>query len=106
MEKTQEIKNMEAEVWNILKFVMDPEVEVNIVDLGLIYKIDYDGDKKVDVLMTLSTPACPIGDAIVSNVVEAIKAKHPSLEVEVELTFDPPWTSEMISEEGKMMLGM
>jgi metal-sulfur cluster biosynthetic enzyme len=106
MEKTQEIKNMEAEVWNILKFVMDPEVEVNIVDLGLIYKVDYDGDKKVDVLMTLSTPACPIGDAIVSNVVEAIKAKQPTLEVEVELTFEPPWTSEMISEEGKMMLGM
>ena len=106
MEKTQEIKNMEAEVWNILKFVMDPEVEVNIVDLGLIYKVDYDGDKKVDVLMTLSTPACPIGDAIVSNVVEAIKAKQPTLEVDVELTFEPPWTSEMISEEGKMMLGM
>ena len=106
MEKTQEIKNMEAEVWNILKFVMDSEVEVNIVDLGLIYKVDYDGDKKVDILMTLSTPACPIGDAIVTNVVEAIKAKHPDLEVDVELTCDPPWSSDMISEEGKMMLGM
>ena len=105
-EKDQRIKDMEAEIWNILKFVMDPEVEVNIVDLGLVYKVDYDGDKKVHILMTLSTPACPIGDAIVTNVVEAIKAKHPELDVDVELTFDPPWSPDMMTEEGKMMLNM
>jgi metal-sulfur cluster biosynthetic enzyme len=106
MEKNQEIKNKEAEIWNILKFVMDPEVEVNIVDLGLIYKVEFYGEGNVDILMTLSTPACPIGDAIVNNVVEAIKVKHPEYEVDVQLTFDPPWSAEMISEEGKMLLGM
>ncbi len=106
MEKSQEIKNKEAEIWNILKFVMDPEVEVNIVDLGLIYELTFTGEKDVKILMTLSTPACPIGDAIVNNIVEAIHAKHPDYNVDVQLTFDPPWSADMISEEGKMLLGM
>lgn len=106
MKNADEIKDMESQIWNILKFVMDPEVEVNIVDLGLIYKVVYDGGSLIDIEMTLSTPACPIGDAIMLNVKEAIKAKLPGLEVNVELVFDPPWTPEMVSDEGKKILGM
>lgn len=106
MKTQEEIKSVETQVWNILKFVIDPEVEVNIVDLGLVYKVDYDGEKKFDIIMTLSTPACPIGDAIMLNVKEAILSKFADIEVNVELTFDPPWTPEMVSEEGKKILGM
>ena len=106
MKTAEEIKNTEAQIWNILKFVMDPEVEVNIVDLGLVYKVNYDGESKVEIEMTLSTPACPIGDAIMLNVKEAINAQLPDIEVNVNLVFDPPWTPEMVSEEGKVILGM
>jgi metal-sulfur cluster biosynthetic enzyme len=106
MKTPEEIKTVESQVWNILKFVIDPEIEVNIVDMGLVYKIAYDGDKKFDVNMTLSTPACPIGDAIMLNVKEAILAKFAGYEVDVQLVFDPPWTPDMVSEAGKELLGM
>ncbi len=106
MKTPEEIKTVESQVWNILKFVIDPEVEVNIVDMGLVYKVVYDGDKKFDITMTLSTPACPIGDAIMLNVKEAILAKFAGYEVDVELVFDPPWSPEMVSEAGKEILGM
>ncbi len=106
MKTPEEIKTVESQVWNILKFVIDPEVEVNIVDMGLVYKVVYDGDNKFDITMTLSTPACPIGDAIMLNVKEAILAKFADYDVEVELVFDPPWSPEMVSEAGKELLGM
>jgi len=106
MKTSEEIKSIELQVWNILKFVIDPEVEVNIVDMGLVYNVKYDGDKKFDITMTLSTPACPIGDAIMLNVKEAIVAKFAGHEVEVKLVFDPPWTPDMVSEAGKKLLGM
>jgi metal-sulfur cluster biosynthetic enzyme len=106
MKTKEEIKSTETQVWNILKFVIDPEVEINIVDMGLVYKVTYDGENKFDITMTLSTPACPIGDAIMLNVKEAILLKFADYEVNVELVFDPPWTPEMVSEEGKKILGM
>ncbi len=103
---SNEIKNIELKVWDILKSVIDPEVEINIVDMGLVYKVAYNGEKKIDIVMTLSTPACPIGDAIIQNVKEAILAKFNDFTVDVNLVFDPPWTPEMVSEEGKKILGM
>ena len=104
MKTTEEIKATEEKVMEVLKSVIDPEVEINIVDLGLIYNVDYDGDKNFDITMTLSTPACPIGDTIVMNVMEAVKNAFPGYEVNVQLTFDPPWTPDMISPEGKKLL--
>ncbi|MCP3931712.1 MAG: DUF59 domain-containing protein [Bacteroidetes bacterium] len=95
---------LEKNLMDILKTVMDPEVELNIVDLGLIYKLEYDGKKNVDIEMTFSTKACPLGDAIVMNIMEAIAAQYPELEVNVNVVFDPPWTPEKISEEGKKIL--
>ena len=103
MKNIEETKN---HIYEILKEVMDPEVELNIVDLGLIYNLDFDGDKRVNIVMTLSTPACPLGDAIVLNVKESIKKHYPEFDVNVNLVFDPPWTPSMISDEGKAILGM
>lgn len=106
MKSSEEIKAVESQIWNILKFVIDPEVEVNIVDMGLIYKIVYNGEQNVDIEMTLSTPACPIGDAIMLNVKEAILAKFADFEVNVNLVFEPAWSPDMVSEAGKQILGL
>ena len=100
------IKNTEDDIYNILTTVMDPEIEIDIVNLGLIYDLKYDGEKTVDVLMTLSTPSCPLSDAIVQNIKESIKNKYPIFETKVEITYEPLWNADMISEEGKKILGM
>ena len=102
----EEITNFEIEILDLLKNVMDPEIEINIVDLGLIYEVKYDGEKVIDIDMTFSTPSCPLGDTIVSSVKEAIKQKHPDFTINVEVVFDPLWTSALVSEEGKKLLGM
>ncbi len=106
MKSSEEILKIEGEIRQHLKTVMDPEVEVNIVDLGLIYRIEYDGEKKVDVDMTLSTPACPLGDAIILNVNEVLKANLKELEFNVQLVWDPPWSPEQMTDEGREILGM
>ena len=103
MKTSEEIKD---HIFNILKTVMDPEVELNIVDLGLIYNLDFDGEKNINIDMTLSTPACPLGDAIVLNVKESIKNDYPDFIVNVNLVFEPLWTAALISDEGKVKLGM
>jgi metal-sulfur cluster biosynthetic enzyme len=101
-----EIRKVENHIYELLKTVMDPEVELDIINLGLVYNILYDGENNIRIEMTLSTPACPLGDAITENVKNVIKARYPDYNVEVDLTFDPPWDASMISEEGRMKLGM
>ena len=102
----EKIADFELKILELLKNVMDPEIEINIVDLGLIYEVKYDGEKKIDIDLTFSTPSCPLGDTIVTNVKETIKQKHPDFEIDVNIVFDPPWSTEMVSEEGKKILGM
>lgn len=102
----EKIANFELEILELLKNVMDPEIEINIVDLGLIYEVKYDGEKKIDIDLTFSTPSCPLGDTIVTNVKETIKQKHPEFEIDVNIVFDPLWSTAMVSEEGKKILGM
>ena len=102
----EKIANFELEILELLKNVMDPEIEINIVDLGLIYEVKYDGEKKIDIDLTFSTPSCPLGDTIVTNVKETIKQKYPEFEIDVNIVFDPPWSTAMVSEEGKKILGM
>lgn len=103
---SKEISEIELDIIeNILTKVMDPEIEIDIVNLGLVYDINYDGEKNLHVLMTLSTPACPLGDAIVSNVKESILQKYSDFDVNVELVFEPRWHAGLITEEGKKMLG-
>ena len=107
MKSKEEITAIEANlIENVLTKVIDPEIEIDIVNLGLIYDITYDGKTKVDVLMTMSTPACPLSDVIVQNVKETIKNHYEGFEVDVEITFEPLWHAGLISEFGKSVLGM
>jgi metal-sulfur cluster biosynthetic enzyme len=88
-----------------LEQVIDPEIGLNIVDLGLIYQINFEEtDKKIYCTMTLTTHFCPMGESIVFSVQEALQTAFPGYEILVHLTFDPPWSHERISEKGQAFL--
>lgn len=88
-----------------LENVFDPEIGLNVVDLGLIYRLDFrEEEKKVDCIMTLTTPFCPMGESIIDGVKQALQGTFPDLVAEVTLTFDPPWNHEMISDAGRNFL--
>lgn len=89
-----------------LMHVDDPEIGLNVVDLGLIYEINFDEtEKKIICTQTLTTEFCPMGDSIVSNVTQALQQTFPEYFIEVNLTFEPPWSFEAVSEEGRKFLG-
>jgi len=92
------------EIIEVLKTVYDPEIPVNIVDLGLIYGIEIDNKGKVYILMTLTAPGCPIGDTIAFEIKDKLLQIEGVSDVEVEITFDPPWTLDRITEEGREVL--
>ena len=94
------------EVYAALKTVYDPEIPVNVVDLGLIYDVQVGDDSNVFVQMTLTFPGCGMGPHIAQQAEWAIQDLAGVEDVEIELTFDPPWSPEMISEEARMMLGI
>jgi len=88
-----------------LQNVVDPEIGLNIVDLGLIYQIDFDeANSKIYVAMTLTTQFCPMGESITGAVKRILENTFTGMEVQLELTFDPLWSQEMISEEGRQFL--
>ena len=89
-----------------LKTVYDPEIPVDIYELGLIYEFDLSGNGSVRVLMSLTAPGCPVAGEMPGMVAEAVAAVDGTGEVEVELTWDPPWTPERMSEDARMLLGM
>ena len=97
----------EEHVWTALKSIYDPEIPVNLADLGLIYKVSINQpDQKVDVQMTLTAPGCGMGPVLVSDVKYRV-AKAPNVkEVNVDLVFDPPWSRDMMSDEAKLETGM
>lgn len=100
-----ELLKLEEEIVRMLKTVYDPEIPVNVYDLGLIYDVDIDDDKNVTVTMTLTAPNCPAADFILEDVrfkVESIKEVN---NVIVNLTFEPEWNRDMLSEEAKLELG-
>lgn len=85
--------------------VVDPEIGLNIVDLGLVYQIDFDETaRKIYCTMTLTTQFCPMGESITNAAKENLKLSFPEYEPIIELTFDPPWNHEMISEAGQEFL--
>lgn len=94
---------MEEKIIEVLKTVYDPEIPVNVYDLGLVYDIKVEG-KKAFILMTLTAPGCPIYHLIKQEVEKRVKEIEGIDECEVEFTFDPPWTPEKITEEGKETL--
>ncbi|MCO6494435.1 MAG: metal-sulfur cluster assembly factor [Bacteroidetes bacterium] len=90
-----------------LQYVIDPEIGLNIVDLGLVYDLYFDEEnKKVLCTMTLTTEFCPMGDAIVGDTTSSLESSFPGYKIEVKLTFDPPWSYDSVSEQGKQYLGM
>ncbi len=90
---------------NNLKEVYDPEIPVNVYDLGLIYNVDVDEQNKANILMTLTAPGCPVVDIIIDDVTAAAYAVEDIEDVNVELTFEPPWDKSMMSEEARLELG-
>ncbi|MCQ1535712.1 DUF59 domain-containing protein [Methanosarcina sp. KYL-1] len=86
------------EVIEVLKTCYDPEIPINIVDLGLVYGVEVEGDK-VNVKMTLTMPGCPMGEVMVEDVMRKLEATEGIREAEVELVWDPPWTPDRISEK-------
>lgn len=100
-----EFLNIEEEIVKNLKTVFDPEIPVNIYDLGLIYSIDVKNDNSVEVEMTLTAPACPAADFIMDEVNEKVAAAEGVKGVTVNLVFDPPWDKDMMSEEARLELG-
>jgi len=100
----------EEKVWAVLKDCFDPEIPVNIVDLGLVYDLALeplpDGDAKVRVKMTLTAPGCGMGPTIAAEAKSKIESVGGVGEATVELVWDPPWNQAMISEAGKMKLGL
>ena len=98
---------LDEHVWQALKTIYDPEIPVNLVDLGLIYDVKIDQqDKAVAVIMTLTAPTCGMGPVLVSDVKYRI-AKVPKVtQVDVELVFDPPWNRDMMSDEAKLETGL
>ena len=88
-----------------LREVMDPEIGLNVVDLGLIYQIDFDEEsRKIYTTMTLTTQFCPMGESIVDGVTQALESTFKGNEINVSLTFSPPWSHANISEEGQIFL--
>ncbi len=94
------------EVYEALKTVYDPEIPVNVVDLGLVYDVQVSEDSNVFVQMTLTFPGCGMGPHIAQQAEWAIQDLDGVEEVEIELTFDPPWSPDLISEEARAQLGI
>lgn len=94
----------EEEVREQLKEVIDPELDINIVDLGLIYEVEVDEEDNIDVLMTLTTPGCPL-HSVFDEMVKKEISKLDVGEIEVELTFEPRWSPEKMSDEARDELG-
>lgn len=90
----------------VLKTIYDPEIPVDIYELGLIYDVFVNEDSDVKILMTLTTPNCPVAETLPLEVEEKIKSLDAVKSAEVEITFDPPWSQELMSEEAKLELGM
>ena len=97
---------LEPDIIAALRNVYDPEIPVNVYDLGLIYEIQADADGVVFVKMTLTAPNCPIADEVVAQVQEAVADVPGVKEVQVDLVFEPEWTTDRMSEEAKLELGM
>ena len=90
----------------VLKTIYDPEIPVDIYELGLIYDVFVNEDSEVKVLMTLTTPNCPVAESLPAEVEQKVASLKVVKSAEVEITFDPPWTQDLMSEEAKLELGM
>ncbi len=102
----EELERLTDDIVTALKSVFDPEIPVDIYELGLIYKVEVSDDKDVEVTMTLTAPACPVAGEMPIWVEQAVEGVPGVRSVRVEMTFDPPWGPERMSDEAKLELGM
>jgi FeS assembly SUF system protein len=103
MEKT--LEQLENEVLDMIRTCYDPEIPVNIYELGLIYEININENRDVQVLMTLTSPSCPVAETLPPDVENKIKGIEGVNSAKVDITFEPPWEQSMMSEEAKLELG-
>ena len=99
-------KDLGEKIVKELKSIFDPEIPVDIYELGLIYDVFVNEDNEVKILMTLTSPNCPVAESLPQEVEEKIRSIDEVKTAEVEITFDPPWTKDLMSEEAKLELGM
>lgn len=99
-------QDMGEKIVKVLKTIYDPEIPVDIYELGLIYDVMVNTDYDVKILMTLTTPNCPVAESLPREVEERVKSLDTVKDCEVEITFDPPWTQDLMSEEARLELGL
>lgn len=101
-----EFLQIEERIVQYLKTVFDPEIPVNIYDLGLIYKVDLQEDGRLVIDMTLTAPSCPAADFLIEDITQKMRSVEGVTDVKINLVFEPEWTKDMMSEEAKLELGM
>lgn len=106
MEHEIDTNQLGEDIVKILKTIYDPEIPVDIYELGLIYDVMVNTDYEVKILMTLTSPNCPVAESLPKEVEEKINKIDNVKATEVEITFDPPWSKDLMSEEAKLELGM
>jgi FeS assembly SUF system protein len=102
----KDILKIEQSIIVALKGVFDPEIPVNIYDLGLIYEIDFEPSGTAHITMTLTAPNCPVADSLVEDVRRAVASVEGVSEVDLQLTFEPAWDKSMLTDEAKLELGL
>ncbi len=106
MSESIDTADLGEKIVRVLKTIYDPEIPVDIYELGLIYDVFVNEDYDVKILMTLTTPNCPVAETLPMEVEEKIKSLDEVKSAEVEITFDPPWSQDLMSEEAKLELGI
>ena len=99
-------KKIENKIINVLKAIFDPEIPVDVYELGLIYEIKIDDQFHVEIIMTLTSPNCPVAESMPKEVEDKVGEGHGVKSSKVNIVFDPPWDKDMMSEEAKLDLGM
>ena len=102
---SEHVQELGDEIVTVLKTIYDPEIPVDIFELGLIYDVMVSENNDVKILMTLTSPNCPVAETLPIEIEEKVKTLEAVKNAEVEITFDPTWTQDMMSEEAKLELG-
>ena len=102
----QEVQEIGDKIVGVLKTIYDPEIPVDIYELGLIYDVFVNDENNAKILMTLTSPNCPVAESLPMEIEDKVKSLKEINNAEVEITFDPTWTQEMMSDEAKLELGM